>query len=140
MHEIAKEKEKHLQIIEQLINEKKKQQEYIEGQQKQMKDQKHQHERELKTVKESLQIELKKNKEAWAAGEKLNRQKWEEQRTREIKETTIKGIQPEFEKIFNSKKSEIKQLKEEHLKEISQIQNACQEKYESKMRDLKERL
>ena len=32
MHEIAKEKEKHLQIIEQLINEKKKQQEYIEGQ------------------------------------------------------------------------------------------------------------
>jgi 5-azacytidine-induced protein 1 len=43
-----------------------------------------------------LLVELKKNKEAWIASEKVRKEKWENERMREIRETTVKGIEPEI--------------------------------------------
>lgn len=44
--------------------------------------------------------ELAKNKQNWMATERLKREAWEKEKVKEIKEMTVKGLQPEVERIL----------------------------------------
>lgn len=50
---------------------------------------------------------LKRQKEAWAAAEKVRREAWQEEKTARIKELTIKGLQPELQKVIDKAKSDL---------------------------------
>ena len=51
-------------------------------------------------LKEEINKEIKKNKDLWNANEKQKREKWISEKTQEIKEQTIKGLEPEIEKLL----------------------------------------
>ena len=67
----------------------------------------------MKQLEERYKVELQKNKDAWSASEKVRWERWQASKTQEIKELTVKGLQPEFEKIFKKHKEEVWRLTQE---------------------------
>ncbi len=61
---------------------------------------------------------MKANKEAWMAAEKQRRDAFVKEKSNEIKNNTIKGMEPEIEKIIQRNKLEIKKLEEKHKKDL----------------------
>jgi len=51
--------------------------------------------------------EVKKLREQWAEAEKQRREQFVETKTREIKETTIKGLEPELQRIMRKSKEDL---------------------------------
>lgn len=51
--------------------------------------------------------EVKKLREQWAESEKQRREQFVESKTREIKETTIKGLEPELQRIMRKSKEDL---------------------------------
>ena len=56
-------------------------------------------------------MELKKQKEVSEAAEKIRRDKWIKEKTQEIKELTVKGLEPEIQRLITKHKAEIKAIK-----------------------------
>lgn len=56
--------------------------------------------------------ELQRQKANWAAAEKLRREAWEKEKVREIKEMTIKGLEPEVQRILSDHKAEKRRMEE----------------------------
>ena len=62
-----------------------------------------------------------KSKDAWFQAEKIRRKKWEESKIKEIKELTIKNLEPELDKILQDHKKELLD-QEESLKDKFRLQ------------------
>ena len=56
-------------------------------------------------------LEVKKQKEIGEAAEKIRREKWIKEKTQEIKEMTVKGLEPDIQKLIAKHKAEIKKIK-----------------------------
>ena len=54
---------------------------------------------------------MKKQKEIMEAAEKIRREKWIKEKTREIKEITVKGLEPDIQRLIAKHKAEIKKIK-----------------------------
>ena len=76
---------------------------------------------EIEEIKEKYTKELKANKDAWLTAEKARKEKWLQEKTQEIKNLTIKGLEPEIERIISRNKLEIKRLEEKQQKEIEKV-------------------
>ncbi|KAK3275882.1 hypothetical protein CYMTET_16011 [Cymbomonas tetramitiformis] len=88
--------------------------------------------------------ELKKQKDAWEAAESSKREAWMSDKTREVKELTIRGLEPEIQRLVAKHKAETRRLEEKHadiLKRQYDEQSQQQEQYSRQLRDrlLKER-
>ncbi|KAF4693923.1 5-azacytidine induced 1 [Perkinsus olseni] len=57
---------------------------------------------------------VSKQKKIWMAQEKLRRSEWEATKTKEIKESTIRGLEPEVERILSEGRKEKQALLERH--------------------------
>ncbi|EFN55829.1 hypothetical protein CHLNCDRAFT_145355 [Chlorella variabilis] len=53
--------------------------------------------KQIEALKEGLARELRKQKEVWVAAERAKREAWMAEQTRSIKESTIKGLEPEIQ-------------------------------------------
>jgi hypothetical protein len=85
---------------------------------------------QIKYLEEQHSAALKKTKTVITAAEKEKREKWLEEKAKDIKETTIKGLEPEIQKLIavwlffdgylycKKHKREILQLKEEQEAEL----------------------
>ena len=62
-------------------------------------------------------MELRKNKEAWMASDKVRREKWEKERIAEIRAQTVKGLEPEIQRIVERNKEELRKAHELHLQD-----------------------
>ena len=51
-------------------------------------------------MEESFKHELKQQKEMWQSSEKIKRDKWIAEKSKLIKETTIKGLEPEIQNML----------------------------------------
>ena len=69
-------------------------------------------ERQKKVVDDRLAVELKKNKDAWVAAEKVRKEKWEKEKIHEIRAQTVKGLEPEIQRIVERNKDEIRKLQD----------------------------
>ena len=110
---------------------------------------------ELKAVERKYQMkieemedhaakELAKNKQNWIATERLKREAWEKEKVKEIKDMTVKGLQPEVERILAERKQEKIRMEEgqrEALEEqrrelLALAQKQLQELREQKHREM----
>jgi 5-azacytidine-induced protein 1 len=82
----------------------------VEVLQKDMAAKEEDKERALKDIAERYRRELKKERDAWIAGEKVRRERWESERIQEIRETTVKGIEPFLAGKIESHKKELADL------------------------------
>ena len=65
----------------------------------------------MAALKEGWAEELRRQKDAWAAAEKIKRDSWAEEKTREVKELTIKGLEPEIQRLMAKHKADFRKVR-----------------------------
>jgi 5-azacytidine-induced protein 1 len=59
-----------------------------------------QFEERLAAVQEQCAREVKKGREQWAAAEKVKREQWMADKVKEVKDMTIKGLEPQVQRLI----------------------------------------
>ncbi|XP_065066186.1 centrosomal protein of 131 kDa-like isoform X2 [Rhopilema esculentum] len=132
--------QRHLSFIDQLIDDKKVLSQRCEDLVKKLKETDQKYSTKLKTVEENHAVELKKQKEVMEAAEKLRREKWIQEKTIQIKEMTVKGLEPDIQKLIAKHKAEIKKLKAMHQGELLEADERAGRKYIRQIEELREQL
>lgn len=91
-------------------------------------------------IEERYDFEMRKNKEAWMASEKARKQKWEQERIQDIRSQTVKGLEPEIQRIVERNKDELRKAHDLHVEEFRRRKQDWQEESERKVSELRERL
>lgn len=91
-------------------------------------------------MQEQHELEIKKLKELMSATEKVRREKWINEKTRKIKEITVKGLEPEIQKLIAKHKQEVKKLKSLHATELLQAEEHAAQRYSRQAEELREHL
>ena len=102
--------ERHLKFIDKLIQDKKGLNSQVEELMTRVQELESGNGEIIKNVKETFARELRNNKEAWIAAEKLWKTKFIDDKTKEIKKMTIKGLEPEIERILKNSRKKIREL------------------------------
>ena len=92
----------------------------------------------LSTLEQNHTAELHKLKQVSAAADKLRREKWRTEETQKIKEATVKGLEPEIQKIIAKGKADIQKLKALHEAELLQSDERASKKFVAQMEELRE--
>lgn len=132
--------EKQVNMIESLLNDKQELSEKVEDMIETVKIRDKAIERQKKVVDDRLAVELKKNKDAWIAAEKVRKEKWEKEKIHEIRAQTVKGLEPEIQRIVERNKDEIRRLQDQHQIDMRGKRENTTEEYEKRMQDLRTKL
>uniref|UniRef100_A0A8C2WXE6 Centrosomal protein 131 n=1 Tax=Cyclopterus lumpus TaxID=8103 RepID=A0A8C2WXE6_CYCLU len=81
--------------------------------------------------------EIKKLKELMSATEKIRREKWIDEKTKKIKEITVKGLEPEIQKLISKHKQELKKLRTLHEAELLQADDRVAQRYVRQCEELR---
>ncbi|XP_064006787.1 centrosomal protein of 131 kDa isoform X7 [Pogoniulus pusillus] len=81
--------------------------------------------------------EIKKLKEVMSATEKIRREKWMDEKTKKIKEITVKGLEPEIQKLIAKHKQDIRKLKMLHEAELLQSDERAAQRYGRQAEELR---
>uniref|UniRef100_A0A8C5IIN8 Centrosomal protein 131 n=1 Tax=Junco hyemalis TaxID=40217 RepID=A0A8C5IIN8_JUNHY len=112
--------QRHLAFIDQLLDDKKVLSEKCEAVVAELKQVDQKYGQKINQMQEQHELEIKKLKELMSATEKVRREKWIEEKTKKIKEITVKGLEPEIQKLLAKHREDIRQLKLLHEAELLQ--------------------
>ena len=126
-------------LMESLISEKRNMEMQLSELQSKLSEAEKINYKKLQKMRENYESDTRKNKEAWFQAEKIRRKKWEENKIKEIKELTAKGLEPEVEKIISNHKSEMSAMEEKYLLEMKNLKEKLVEEYEIKFDELKKK-
>ncbi|XP_048345944.1 centrosomal protein of 131 kDa isoform X3 [Sphaerodactylus townsendi] len=142
--------QRHLAFIDQLIDDKKVLSEKCEAVLAELKQVDQKYTKKIAQMQEQHELvwrtlgplceEIKRLKELMSATEKIRREKWIDEKTKKIKEITVKGLEPEIQKLIAKHKQEIKKLKALHEAELLQSDERAAQRYVRQAEELKEML
>ncbi|XP_068920185.1 centrosomal protein of 131 kDa isoform X3 [Petaurus breviceps papuanus] len=132
--------QRHLAFIDQLIDDKKVLSEKCEAVVAELKQVDQKYTKRITQVQEQHEMEIKKLKELMSATEKIRREKWINEKTKKIKEITVRGLEPEIQKLIAKHKQEIKKLKTLHEAELLQSDQRAAQRYVQQTEELREHL
>ncbi|XP_058418053.1 centrosomal protein of 131 kDa [Diceros bicornis minor] len=132
--------QRHLSFIDQLIEDKKALSEKCEALVAELKQADRRLQEREAQMQEQHELEIKKLKELMNATEKVRREKWINEKTRKIKEITVRGLEPEIQKLIAKHKQEIKKLKSLHAAELLQADEQAAQRYGRQAEELREQL
>ncbi|XP_062830083.1 centrosomal protein of 131 kDa isoform X4 [Anolis carolinensis] len=123
-----------------LIDDKKTLNEKCEAVVSELKQVDQKYTKKIAQMQEQHELEIKKLKELMSATEKIRREKWIDEKTKKIKEITVKGLEPEIQKLIAKHKLEIKKLKTLHEAELLQSDERAAQRYIRQNEELREML
>ncbi|CAN9508650.1 unnamed protein product [Ophioblennius macclurei] len=142
--------QRHLTFIDQLISDKKALSERCEGVLGELQQVDHKYMKKMAQMQEQHEMvwqilgplceEIKKLKDLMSATEKIRREKWIEEKTKKIKEITVKGLEPEIQKLISKHKQELKKLRTLHEAELLQADERAAQRYVRQCEDLRQQL
>ncbi|KAB5555749.1 hypothetical protein PHYPO_G00037680 [Pangasianodon hypophthalmus] len=142
--------QRHLAFIDQLIDDKKALSERCEGVVAELKQVDQKYTKKINQMQEQHELvwqilgplceEIKKLKELMSATEKIRREKWIDEKTKKIKEITVKGLEPEIQKLISKHKQELKKLKVVHEAELLQADERAAQRYVRQTEELRQQL
>uniref|UniRef100_A0A8P0PPU1 Centrosomal protein 131 n=1 Tax=Canis lupus familiaris TaxID=9615 RepID=A0A8P0PPU1_CANLF len=132
--------QRHLSFIDQLIEDKKALAERCEAVVAELKQRDQRRKDREAQVQEQHELEIKKLKELMSATEKVRREKWINEKTRKIKEITVRGLEPEIQKLIARHKQEVKKLKSVHEAELLQADARAAQRCARQVEELREQL
>ncbi|XP_031698508.1 centrosomal protein of 131 kDa isoform X2 [Anarrhichthys ocellatus] len=142
--------QRHLTFIDQLINDKKLLTERCEGVLGELKQVDQKYTKKIAQMQEQHEMvwqilgplceEIKKLKELMSATEKIRREKWIDEKTKKIKEITVKGLEPEIQKLISKHKQELKKLRTLHEAELLQGDDRVAQRYVRQCEELRQQL
>ncbi|XP_059509638.1 centrosomal protein of 131 kDa isoform X2 [Stegostoma tigrinum] len=132
--------QRHLAFIDQLIDDKKGLNAKCESMVNELKQVDQKYTKKIQQMHEQHELEIKKLKEIMSATEKIRREKWIDEKTKKIKEITVKGLEPEIQKLIAKHKQELKKLKALHEAELLQSDERAAQRYIRQTEELREQL
>ncbi|KAM6896924.1 centrosomal protein of 131 kDa [Xenentodon cancila] len=142
--------QRHLTFIDQLINDKKALSERCEGVVAELKQVDQKYTKKIAQMQQQHELvwqilgplceEIKKLKDLMSATEKIRREKWIDEKTKKIKEVTIKGLEPEIQKLISKHKQELKKLRTLHEAELLQADERAAQRYVHQCGELRQQL
>ncbi|XP_069606871.1 centrosomal protein of 131 kDa isoform X2 [Ranitomeya imitator] len=142
--------QRHLTFIDQLIDDKKTLSERCESLVSELKQVDHKYSSKISQMQEQhdtvwqtlgpLCEEMKKLQELMTATEKVRREKWIDEKTKKIKEITVKGLEPEIQRLISKHKQEIRKLKALHEAELLQSDERAAQRYVRQAEELRQNL
>nr|KAF6455314.1 centrosomal protein 131 [Rousettus aegyptiacus] len=132
--------QRHLSFIDQLIEDKKTLGEKCQAVVAELKQGDQRHKEREAQMQDQHQLEIKKLKELMSATEKVRREKWISEKTRKIKEITVRGLEPEIQKLIAKHKQEVKRLRSLHAAELQQAEERAAQRYGRQAEALREQL
>ena len=79
---------------------------------------------------EAYAKELRKQRTVWEQTEKAKREQWLADKTKEIKESTVRGLEPDIQRLIERHREETRRMEEnlraEHRQELSSVQTNAQ--------------
>ncbi|NWR42214.1 CP131 protein, partial [Regulus satrapa] len=129
--------QRHLAFIDQLLDDKKALGEKCEAVVAELKQVDHKYGQKIAQMQEQHELEIKKLKEIMSATEKVRREKWIEEKTKKIKEITVKGLEPEIQKLLAKHREDIRQLKLLHEAELLQSDERAARRYGRQAQELR---
>ena len=85
-------------------------------------------------------LELQRVRESVLASERAKRERWEKEKTRELKDITIKGLEPEIQRILEKHKKDVRQLEDHYRHEMRGQKQTLQKQHERALREVKAKL
>ncbi|NWH55146.1 CP131 protein, partial [Fregata magnificens] len=129
--------QRHLAFIDQLIDDKKVLSEKCEAVVAELKQVDQKYGKKITQMQEQHELEIKKLKELMSATEKIRREKWIDEKTKKIKEITVKGLEPEIQKLITKHRQDIKKLKMLHEAELLQSDERAAQRYGRQAEELR---
>ncbi|XP_064006783.1 centrosomal protein of 131 kDa isoform X3 [Pogoniulus pusillus] len=129
--------QRHLAFIDQLIDDKKVLSEKCEAVIAELKQVDQKYGKKITQMQEQHELEIKKLKEVMSATEKIRREKWMDEKTKKIKEITVKGLEPEIQKLIAKHKQDIRKLKMLHEAELLQSDERAAQRYGRQAEELR---
>ncbi|XP_071620053.1 centrosomal protein of 131 kDa isoform X2 [Heliangelus exortis] len=129
--------QRHLTFIDQLIDDKKVLSEKCEAVVAELKQVDQKYSKKITQMQEQHELEIKKLKEVMSATEKIRREKWIDEKTKKIKEITVKGLEPEIQKLIAKHKQDIRKLKMLHEAELLQLDEQAARRYDRQAEELR---
>lgn len=131
---------RHLGFIDQLIDDKKGMSEKCEKLVIELKTVDKKYQDKIKSLEERHSLETQKLKDMHEAAEKLRRERWIEDKTKKIKEMTVKGLEPEIQRLIAKHKSELKKIKQIHEAELLESDERAAQRYVKMTEELRDQL
>ncbi|XP_016889877.1 centrosomal protein of 131 kDa isoform X1 [Cynoglossus semilaevis] len=142
--------QRHLTFIDQLISDKKALSERCEGVVAELKQVDQKYTKKIAQMQEQHDMvwqilgplceEIKKLKDLMSATEKMRREKWIDEKTKKIKEITVKGLEPEIQKLISKHKTELKKLRTLHEAELLQADDRAAQRFVRQCEELRAQL
>ncbi|NXK12502.1 CP131 protein, partial [Herpetotheres cachinnans] len=129
--------QRHLAFIDQLIDDKKVLSEKCEAVVAELKQVDQKYGKKVTQMQEQHELEIKKLKELMSATEKIRREKWIDEKTKKIKEITVKGLEPEIQKLIAKHRQDIRKLKMLHEAELLQSDERAAQRYSRQAEELR---
>ncbi|NWU71510.1 CP131 protein, partial [Pterocles burchelli] len=129
--------QRHLTFIDQLIDDKKVLSEKCEAVVAELKQVDQKYGKKITQMQEQHELEIKKLKELMSATEKIRREKWIDEKTKKIKEITVKGLEPEIQKLIAKHRQDIRKLKMLHEAELLQSDERAAQRYVQQAEELR---
>ncbi|XP_077314848.1 centrosomal protein of 131 kDa isoform X2 [Lithobates pipiens] len=130
--------QRHLTFIDQLIDDKKALSERCESLVTELKKVDQKYSSKIRQMQEQHDTEMKKLQELMTATEKVRREKWIDEKTKKIKEITVKGLEPEIQRLISKHKQEIRKLKALHEAELLQSDERAAMRYVRQAEELRQ--
>ena len=125
-------------ILKQLIDDKKSLSDKCEKLIKELTDVEKKYSEKFRTSEDRYKFEMQKLKDTFEAAEKIRREKWIEEKTKKIKEMTVKGLEPEIQALITRHKNELKTIKSIHEAELLQADERASQRYIKITEELRE--
>ncbi|KAM5305981.1 LOW QUALITY PROTEIN: centrosomal protein of 131 kDa [Glossophaga mutica] len=132
--------QRHLCFIDQLIEDKKNLGDKCEAVVAELKQGDQRRKDREAQMQEQHELEIRKLRELMSATEKVRREKWMSEKTRRIKEITVRGLEPEIQKLIAKHKQEVKKLRSLHAAELLQADERAAQHYGRQAEALREQL
>ena len=98
------------------------------------------HAKSLAAERAKMAEEIGRQKELWATAERIRREAWQADKVREIKEATIRGLEPEIQRVLARAKEERRNLEATHQEALRSSETELSARHEEHVRQLREGL
>ncbi|KAJ3145537.1 Centrosomal protein of 131 kDa [Geranomyces variabilis] len=131
---------RHLTFIDKLLAEKEELTKKCEALTGEVKALEKQFREKSIVLEEQHERDLKQQKELWAQAEKIKRDKWIQEKTKAIKDQTIKGLEPEIQRMLSQHKLQNRQMEEKYREELAREKNALIEQQARQTEAMRDRV
>ncbi len=94
----------------------------------------------LKKQSSTDKAQLKRHRDSWAAAEKVRREKWMEEQMAQIKAQTIKGLEPEIQRMMTQHKNDLNAAEQNHRTALRRARDDMLEENNQNLRRVRQEL